>query len=67
MPGGGPLTPGMQGNASDSNLNAPKFTGNGLLNSFYSMTNLIYHSKYHFKNTNMESMFPHIKSDRGRT
>ena len=63
MPGGGPLTPGMQGNASDSNLNAPKFTGNGLINSFYSMTIL----KYHFKNTNMESMFPHIKSDRGRT
>ena len=33
MPGGGPLTPGMQGNASDSNLNAPKFTGNKLINN----------------------------------
>ena len=28
MPGGGPLTPLQQGNTTDSNLNAPKFTGN---------------------------------------
>ena len=63
MPGGGPLTPGMQGNTSDSNLNAPKFTGNGLINSL-----LFYEDTYYdFTNTNMKSMFDHIKSYRGRT
>ena len=48
MPGGGPLTPGMQGNTSDSNLNAPKFSGNGLINSFYSMTIKISFQKYKY-------------------
>ena len=48
MPGGGPLTPGMQGNASDSNLNAPKFSGNELINSLLLNEDIIISFKISF-------------------